>query len=274
LVAPGVTTVVERFDTHDKTDHLEVSVKLKPQSLAAVLALAFTGATLTCVPVADAGGGTTIAAAPQLSYGQLEGGGGTPDEFWRIAAFTGDKLTLPIDWGQSTLGVIDIYGPGVDDYTLSGARAVDGWQSDGQEGGKRQYSFLVPFTGTGTLAICQRNGGGCNQNPPSGINSDTVSEPFTFTVADTHAVSLTLRAPSLARRGSLVTVTGQLRSPAGTPQGSCLFPGEVAAAVSSAGTCSGRVRLGQRHRQTIRVQFVPNDGWQATSARRAVRLIK
>ncbi len=85
-------------------------------------------------------GGATIAAAPSLSYGHPEGGGGVPDEFWRIAAFTGDKLTLRVDWGTNTLGVVDIYAPNVDDYTLSGASAVDRWQSDGYEGGKRQYA--------------------------------------------------------------------------------------------------------------------------------------
>lgn len=235
--------------------------------------LGLVGATLGFVSVARAGG-RSIAGAPQLVYGQLEAGGGTPDEFWRIATYGGDQLTLRIDWGVDTLGMIEIYPPSVDDYTLTEAKPVGFWQNDGNEGGgKRQYVFTIPFTGNGTLAICERNGGSCDENPSSSFDQ-SLSDPFSFTVTDAHATGLSVSAPRLARRRSTVTVTGHVQSPAGVPQGSCLFPHDRVVPLTSQGVCAGRVRLGGGHRQSVRVEFVGDDGWQSASARRTIRLLR
>ena len=100
------------------------------------------------------------------------------------------------------------------------------------------------------------------------------SFPFTFTATVAHATTLSLKAPSLGHRGSLVTVTGQVRSPAGTPQGTCLFPKGAVVALTSTGTCSGRVKLGHRRHQRIVARFVPSDGWQAVRTTRPILVIK
>jgi hypothetical protein len=131
-----------------------------------------------------------------------------------------------------------------------------------------------PFTGLGTLDVCQ---GQIGATQSCGLLREQESivpqaEPYSFTATVTHATSLQVSAPALARRGSSVTVRASVSSPAGTPAGSCLIQKQIAPV--AAGQCARRVRLGRGFRQTIGVGFVGNDGWQAASAHRTIRLAR
>ena len=203
-----------------------------------------------------AAGGTSIATAPTISYGALEAGGGVEDEFWRMPVSAGDIVTFDIEEG--TGGGIDfrLLSPSINDYT------VHQHNEDGLDptGGKSQETWRSPFTGIGTLWVVNwRDGSGNLEN-------------FTFIATLTHATSLAISAPSLARRGSTITVHARVSSPAGTPEGACLISGEEA--TLSAGVCSKRVRLRNGTKQTIHVSFVPNDGWQAASSNRTIHLLR
>jgi hypothetical protein len=238
-------------------------------SLAVVVALAVV---VLCPAASLASGGSSIASAPTLVYGQLENGGGTHDEYWHLQTYAGDKLTMDIDFGSNNLGTIDVWAPAVTDYTIKQAQAYWSKVSDGYELGKFQFHITSPFTGLNTMAICARNGGDCNPATSGGINTYILTEPFSFTITDAHQTSLAITAPRLARRGATITVRAAVRSSAGTPEGACLIQG--AEAPLAAGQCSKRVRLGHGRRQTIRVSFVPDDGWQPTSGRRTIRLAR
>jgi hypothetical protein len=162
---------------------------------------------------------------------------------------------MPQAGGCPAALVLSLYPPQINDYQIETARPLDstGWV----EPGKHEYTWISPFTGAG---IVQANG--CN----NGIAA------FNLITTVAHSTAVTVHAPTLARRGSAVVVSALVQSPAGVPQGTCLIQRHPAPLVG--GQCQQRVRLGHGRRQSIGVQFVPDDGWQASSGRRAIRLYR
>ncbi len=220
---------------------------------------------LLLVPAVSRGdGGATIGAAPPLALGAVESGGAHYIDFWRVQLYAGDVITFDADLsnydGDMTF---DLFDPSVNEYTVSGAEPAA--STTRRESTKQQFTLTSPYTGLGTLAVCQTEGSACT-------TPEFKEHPFTFTATITHAVSLSVSAPILARRKSLVTVAAKVQSVAGTPEGACLIQG--APVPLTAGICSKRVRVGRGARQTIRVSFVPNDGWQEASAQRHIRLVR
>lgn len=207
-----------------------------------------------------ASGGGSIAEAPTLPVGTLVSGGGQPwHQYYRLALYSGDTLTLDLEMPQAgdcpAALILSLYQPQVTDYQIEAARPIDstGWV----EPGKHEYTWTSPFTGTGTLQAS-----GCT----NGI------APFNLIASAAHQTAITVHAPTLAKRGSVVTLSAVVQSPAGVPQGTCLIQRRPVPLVN--GLCQRRVHLGHGHRQRIGVEFVPDDGWQATSGHRTIRLYR
>lgn len=238
------------------------AIRLLPILLAALATVVAFVALLALASVSNASGGASIASAPTVSLGALESGGGPPSQqYWRLPLVAGDALTLDVEdtpQAHECPDSIDLslYEPSVTDYQIAQAQPVHttGYLNSS---GKQEFKWTSPFTGAGIFQAS-----GCN----NGITS------FTFIATVVHPTLLSVHAPALARRGSLITVSALVRSPAGVPQGSCLISGKPAPVTG--GQCSGRVRLGHGHRQTIRVAFVPEDGWQASAGHRTIRLVR
>lgn len=218
-------------------------------ALTAALAVAL------ALPVAaQASGGASIAEAPSLTYGQLEGGGGLAQEFWRLPLYTGDQVTFTVDVAEREYRDFELYAPATTDYSLSNAQSVS---RKVLEGGKREFKLTSPFTGLGVLEVL----------PGSHYEAD----PYTFTATVSHATTLAVTAPRLARKGSTVTVHATVQSPAGVPEGNCLIDGTSTPLAS--GGCSASVHLPQARRDAVRVSFLGSDGWQNASSDRSIRLL-
>jgi hypothetical protein len=210
------------------------------------------------VPAARAAGGGSIAAAPTLPFGVLVSGGGQPDhQYYRVPLFGGDRLTLDLDKQASDCSYLDLslFQPSVTDYQVGAAEPVDTTKYL-YGTGKQEIIWNAPFTGGWILEV--------KGVPECGI------EPFTLIATPAHRTAVVVHAPSLARRGSTIAVQAAVQSPAGQPTGSCLIAGSSVPVV--AGQCAGRLRLGRGRRQTVRVEFVPDEGWLASAGRRVIRL--
>jgi hypothetical protein len=232
----------------------------KPLTRLAVCAAAVAWAALLLAPAAYASGGASIAEAPTLPVGTLVSGGGQPwHQYYRLPLYGGDEVTLDLEMpgaGDCPAAlVLSLYQPQVTDYQIEAAQPVDstGWV----EQGKHEFKWVSPFTGAGIVQAT-----GCT----NGVAA------FNLTAAVAHQTAVALHAPTLAKRGSAVTVSATVQSAAGVPQGTCLIRGTPTPLTN--GQCSGRVRLGHGRRQTIHVEFVPEDGWQASSGHRTIRLYR
>lgn len=228
---------------------------------------------LALAPGAAASGGTSIADAPTLALGQVTAGGGQQQEFWRAALYSGDQITFLADLTGPEFKnyAFTLYDPSVTDYSLRNAEAANELIATF---GKNQLFLSSPFTGLGTLDICE---GAILATKPCGQaaadfvqNLEAQADPYSFTATITHATNLVIAAPTIARQGSSVMVRATVRSPAGVPQGNCLIQRHLEPLV--AGQCSRRLRLGHGRRLSVRVAFVPDDGWQARSGHRTIRI--
>jgi hypothetical protein len=208
-------------------------------------------AALVLAPSAAASGGSSIADAPALAYGQVSAGGGLEQEFWRVALYSGDKITFLANLEGEPFREygFTLYGPAVTDYNLRSAGSSD---EAALSGGKNEFFLKAPFSGTGTLDVCQ--GLVENTQPCGQLAVDIITpllkqaEPYSFTATVTHATSLQITAPTLARPGAIVTVRASVNSPAGTPQGSCLIQGRVAPVAGAPGACGSATGAGRRSR--------------------------
>jgi hypothetical protein len=231
----------------------------------ALAVLASLTALLTLPAASFASGAESIAEAPPLALGGVESAGGHYIDFWRTQLFSGDVVTVDADLSTYDADILfNLYAPTVNDYTLSQAEPIA--ETGYLSGGKQQFTLRSSVTGLGTLAVCRTEDRTCDNG---GAGDEP---PFTFTASVTHAVSLAIAAPILARPKSRITVSAVVQSPAGTPEGACLIQG--AEAPLTDGHCTLRVRLGRSGRQTVRVSFVPDDGWQEASGTRHIRLAR
>lgn len=245
--------------------------------LGACAAGVATAAVALIAATALASGGGSVAAAPMLAYGQVVAGGGLEQEFWRLPLYSGDRITFLAELGSNPeYGTREygftLYSPSVTDYNLRDAGASN---EAALSAGKNEFTLTSPFSGVGTLDVCE---GLVESSQPCGelavgIITPLVkqADPYSFTATITHTTSLLISVPTLARRGSIAIVRASVQSPAGAPQGSCLIQGRLV--TLTGGKCVKRVRLGLGRRQTIRVSFVPDDGWQAGSGHRTIRLL-
>jgi hypothetical protein len=219
-------------------------------------------AALLLVPSAAlAGSGLPIAEAPTIRYGAIEAGGGHIGcEYWRLPAYAGDQVSLRWQDLQGEYNpTANLFGPTTEDATIRSASPL---ASDGTEAGANLLTFTVPFTGLGVVQVVANT---------SCFQLDRIAS-YTFTASVLHAVTLAISAPILARPRAVVTVSATVGSDAGTPEGACLIQGFQA--TLSGGHCSRRLRLGRKGRQTVRVSFVPVNGWQEATGSRHIRLAR
>ncbi|HTD09925.1 MAG TPA: hypothetical protein VK680_13635 [Solirubrobacteraceae bacterium] len=245
--------------------------------LRSTVVLTISVGALLLASTAAASGGSSVAGAPTLAWGQLTAGGGLEQEFWHLQLYSGDRITFLAELGSNPqYGTREygftLYSPSVTDYNLRDAGAAN---EAALSAGKNEFTLTSPFSGVGTLDVCE---GLVESSQPCGeLAVDIITplvkqaDPYSFTATVTHATSLLVSAPTLARRGSTVAVRASVQSPAGTPQGRCLIQGRLASLVG--GRCSRRLRLAHGCKQTIRVEFVASEGWQAASSDRTVRLL-
>lgn len=164
------------------------------------LALGLTSlALLLLSPTASlAEGGTSIAGAPSVVFGQQEFGNllyGPPDgenthcipnyrSWWTVPAIAGDTIT--IDWeGQNRGDYLQLFTPGISDFTYSKATPVA--NSNLNDNAKAEVTYTAAQTGNLPLEFIANNDFEC----------DVLPGPYNFTAFVTHTVRLAL--PRLAR---------------------------------------------------------------------------
>lgn len=124
--------------------------------LASVAAVMAAGSTMLPLS-AKAGGGTSIASAPQLPLGtQVAGGTGghnewrPPDEFWRVELQAGDQLAVEFEGGPGQVSLC-LLAPSVTDYTLESSRCTEEvWSGVNDKG---QLAYTAPSDGQWTLRV-------------------------------------------------------------------------------------------------------------------------
>ncbi len=170
----------------------------------AILAAALVTATyfLTFVPFASAEGGTTIASAPTVAYGQQEFGntanGGHIETtchgagplyylFWDLPVTIDDSVT--IDWEAAQPRTeLELYPIGTTDFNFGSGS--NGFQTQTPAGnGKNELSY-VASEGSGTVILAFRN---CYYEPGA----------FSFTAYVTHALTLAVPHRTLHGRGTI-----------------------------------------------------------------------
>jgi hypothetical protein len=247
-----------------------------------LLRLAVSGAlvaTLVVPGIASADeGGTTIASAPTLAFGQPQDGIGGNNigndftgghNFWRLQLFAGDAIkgagSVASANGCAT-NQVALYDPPVTDATLPSATAV--FHSGGLfQGSCSSLRFgwswtHVPFTGLGTLWM--------------GISSEAPTFTFTAKVSHRTKVRLASVRRHLASPRAKVRLRASVTSVAGKPSGACAFGRRARGqkrwhrvrrvVLSARGSCKSRLAGGAAGSVQFRVRFIPDPGWLGSTA--------
>ena len=239
---------------------------------ALVAALAATG-----IASADEGG-TTIASAPTLAFGQPQDGIGGNNignsftgghNFWRLQVFAGDAIT-GAGSVASTNGCgtnqVALYDPSVTDATLPTATAV--FHGGGLfQGSCSSLRFgwrwtHVPFTGLGTLWM--------------GISSEAPTFTFAAKVSHRTVVRIASIPRHLASPRTKAKLQASVTSVAGKPTGVCAFDRRARGqkqwrhvrrvVLSASRSCTSRLAGGAAGSIQFRVRFIPDPGWLSSAA--------
>ena len=124
--------------------------------IASILGLALLAAAALSSPV-QAEGGSSIASAPAVRFGQLETGdtaNGLPTDsqvlsLWKLNVKAGDTVT--IDWKAARGTNVEVFPQGTSDYTL--AKATPLHRSGIGSTGKSQFKFVASKAGVMPLAF-------------------------------------------------------------------------------------------------------------------------
>ena len=150
-----------------------------------------------------AGGGSTIADAPNAPIGQqvVSGttstlphycniSGGDPGEFWRVPLGSGDQLVVDFGSTNGNTVYLHVLPPSVTDYTLGQARCLAEDETDS----KSELRFTAGASGRYTLVVAALN------------------DPFAYemTVHVRHYTHTTITGPSVVRAHAQVTVKGRV----------------------------------------------------------------
>ena len=240
--------------------------------LAAVLAVS--------APAYAAEGGTRIANAPLVQWGQEEDGIGAHDipgggssgtdfghAFWRVQVFAGDRIAGSGSEGTNGLCLDSmwLYAPSVTDGTLQSSKPTfeTAVKHSGPSCDSRTYRWSwsnVPWTGLATVWA-----------------NFAYQQTFSFVVRVSHRTRVRLRPVprSVPSAGATVPVRASVTSAAGKPSGLCAFDPRAQGQkrwlqVRRVGlrrqSCSSRIAPGASGSVRFRVRFVPDRGWLPSAA--------
>jgi hypothetical protein len=234
----------------------------------------------TSVPASAAEGGTRIANAPLLQWGEPEDGIGAHDipgggssgtdfghAFWRVRVFAGDRITGSGSEAMKglCLDAMWLYAPSVTDATLQRSKAT--FQTPVKHVGKscdtHRYRWSwsnIPWTGRATLWA-----------------DFAYQQTFTFAARVSHRTRVRLRPVprTVPSAGVAVRVRASVTSAAGKPSGLCAFDRRAQSAkrwqqVRRVGlrrqTCSSTIAPNATGSVRFRVRFVPDRGWLPSAA--------
>lgn len=244
------------------------------------LAAAVLVALVASAPASAAEGGTSIASAPVVQWGQPEDGIGAHDipgggssgtdfghAFWRVRVFAGDLITGTGSEGMPGLCLDSmwLYAPSVKDTSLQRSKPTfeTAVKHVGPSCDSHRYRWgwrNVPWTGLATIWA-----------------NFAYQQTFEFVVRDAHrtrtrfrSVPRTVRSPDAA-----IGLAASVTSIAGTPIGSCEFGRraqgarrwrEVRRVALRRGLCAAALEAGSRGSVRFRVRFLPGRGWLPSSA--------
>jgi hypothetical protein len=241
--------------------------------LAATAALVATNA-----PASAAEGGTRIANAPLLQWGEPEDGIGAHDipgggssgtdfghAFWRVRVFAGDRITGSGSEGTNGLCLDSmwLYAPSVTDANLQRSKATfeTAVKHTGPSCDSRTYRWRwsnIPWTGVATLWA---NFG--------------YQQTFTFVGRVSHRTRVRLRPVprTVPTTATGVLLRASVTSAAGKPSGLCAFDRrgrgpwrQVRRVILRRGACSSRIVPKTSGSVQFRVHFVPDRGWLPSAA--------
>jgi hypothetical protein len=233
----------------------------------------------TSVPASAAEGGTSIASAPLVQWGQPEDGIGAHDipgggssgtdfghAFWRVRVFAGDRIT-----GRGTEGMkglcLDsmwLYAPSVGDANLQRSKPTfeTAVKHAGPSCDSHSYRWswrVVPWTGLATIWA-----------------NFAYQQTFEFVVQDAHRTRTRFRSvpKTIRSAGIAYGMAASVTSAAGKPAGRCAFDRrqrgrswrEVRRVALRHGLCGAALGAGTTTSVRFRVRFLPDRGWLQSSA--------
>ena len=245
------------------------------------LALAVVAAVLAAsAPASAAEGGTSIANAPLVQWGEPEDGIGAHDipgggssgtdfghAFWRVRVFAGDRITGSGSEGMKGLCLDSmwLYAPSVTDATLQTSKPTfeTAVKHAGSSCDSHTYRWswrTIPWTGRATLWA-----------------DFAFQQTFTFVLHDSHRTRVRLRpvprtVPSAA---AAVHLRASVTSAAGKPTGLCAFDRRAGSAkrwqqvrrvALRRQSCSAAISASASGSVRFRVRFLPDRGWLASTA--------
>jgi hypothetical protein len=197
-----------------------------------------------------AGGGATIAGAPDLPIGTAVLGGsnattGTSGEFWRVQLSTGDRFFVEYFTTTTVTVNLDVYSPSVTDLTLANATPV----ASGETGSKGEAQLSWIATGSGQWIV--RLSCDCGSGPALAYEFTAQIQRFTRAV---------LQAPVSVGAGVQVSVRGTVSGTVGgrvaltlTSPGRRSLTGVVP--LSSTGSFAWTPRIGQSGTWRLRAVY-------------------
>jgi hypothetical protein len=232
----------------------------------------------TSAPASAAEGGTSIASAPLVRWGQPENGIGAHDipgggssgtdfghTFWRVRVFAGDRITGTGSEGMPGLCLDSmwLYAPAVTDADLQRAKPTfeTAVKHAGPSCDSHSYRWswrTIPWTGLATIWA-----------------NFAYQQTFEFVVRDAHRTRTRfLSLPQAASPGAAIGLAASVTSAAGKPTGRCAFGRrqrgrswhEVRRVALRRGLCAAAIEAGTTTSVRFRVRFLPGRGWLASSA--------
>lgn len=234
---------------------------------------------VTSAPASAAEGGTSIASAPLVQWGQPEDGIGAHDipgggssgtdfghAFWRVRVFAGDRITGTGSEGMPgrCLDSMRLYAPSVTDANLQRSKPTfdTAVKHAGPSCDSHTYRWswrIVPWTGRATIWA-----------------NFAYQQTFTFVVREAHRTRTRfLSVPkTILHAGAAYGLDASVTSAAGKPTGRCAFDRrqrgrswrEVRRVALRRGVCGAALEAGTTTSVRFRVRFVPARGWLPSSA--------
>jgi hypothetical protein len=231
-------------------------------------------------PASAAEGGTSVASAPLVQWGQPEDGIGAHDipgggssgtdfghAFWRVRVFAGDRITGTGSEGMPGLCLDSmwLYAPSVTDASLQRSKPTfeTAVKHAGPSCDSHTYRWswrTIPWTGRATIWA-----------------NFAYQQTFTFVIRDAHRTRTRFRSVPRAvpSAGAATALEASVTSAAGKPTGLCAFDRrgqgagrwqQVRRVSLRRGLCAAALEAGTTGSVRFRVRFLPDPGWLASSA--------